>query len=266
MVNKKPPCLFFILRHNDIMDDKEKNWLLHEKYEGNETAEYRADLVRLNAGEPLAYIIGNMPFLDCTINLSSRPLIPRTETEFWVGEVIENSCEDRPSLKVLDIFAGSGCIGLALLKHLPNAQVDFAEKNSSHITQIKENITANNIEANRANYFASDMFEDIPQKEYDYIFANPPYISTEDIGAVQESVLAWESPEALFAEDGGLSLIKKLIQTSRAYLSPAGALLIEFNTPQKDALGSFLAKENIHNFSFHKDQYSAWRMLELNFS
>ncbi len=260
------------------MDDKEKNWLLHEKYEGNETAEYRADLVRLSKGEPLAYIIGNMPFLGCTINLSSRPLIPRTETEFWVGEVISHIksskdrprltslSKDRPRLKILDIFAGSGCIGLALLKHLPNTTVDFAEKNSAHIAQIKENITANNVEANRANYFASDMFEDIPQKEYDYIFANPPYISTEDIGAVQESVLAWESPEALFAEDGGLSLIKKLIKNSRTYLTPTGTLFIEFNTPQKDALGSFLAKENIHNFSFHKDQYGAWRILELNFS
>jgi len=247
------------------MDNKEKDWLLQEKYAGKKTPEYENDLARLDAGEPLAYIIGNMPFLGCDIDLSSRPLIPRAETEFWVGKIIEKLKKESRPITCLDIFAGSGCIGVSLLNSLPVASVDFAEKNTTHIEQIKKNIVLNNIDPIRAEYFTSDVFGGIPEKQYDYIFANPPYIGAQDAMQVQTSVLQWESPDALFADDEGLSFVKELIKSSKKYLALGGTLFVEFNTPQKDALEKHLLEEGVRNFLFHKDQYGAWRMLEIRF-
>ena len=67
---------------------RDEEWLLNEKYQGERTDEFFADCERLKSGEPLAYIIGHVPFLDATIHLDSKPLIPRTETEYWVKAVI----------------------------------------------------------------------------------------------------------------------------------------------------------------------------------
>lgn len=70
--------------------DQDKKWLLEEKYKGIPSAEYEADLRRLEAGEPLAYVIGSIPFCHTKIFLESKPLIPRPETEYWTMKAIED--------------------------------------------------------------------------------------------------------------------------------------------------------------------------------
>jgi len=110
---------------------KEQEWLLNEKYGGKKTPQYEADLDRLASGEPLAYVINNMPFLGCSIDLSSRPLIPRAETEFWVGEVVEKLKKESGPITCIDIFAGSGCIGVSLLKLF---QVEFTKSSTGDKT------------------------------------------------------------------------------------------------------------------------------------
>ena len=71
------------------MAQNEEKWLLQEKYHGEKTEAFFADCKRLALGEPLGYLIGHVPFLDCTIWLDNHPLIPRPETEHWVEQVIE---------------------------------------------------------------------------------------------------------------------------------------------------------------------------------
>src|SRR5690606_26669366 len=99
--------------------NQEEQWLLEEKYAGAESEAFRADLKRLTGGEPLGYVIGHVPFLDCRIHLDSHPLIPRPETEYWVEKAmvaikeVAGGPEARP-LHVLDLCAGSGCIGVAV--------------------------------------------------------------------------------------------------------------------------------------------------------
>ena len=104
--------------------NKEEQWLLKEKYQGVESKEFHEDRKRLQAGEPLGYIIGWVPFLNTIIYLDSKPLIPRPETEFWVERVCERVLMksqqlERP-LAILDLCAGSGCIGVAVAKALEN--------------------------------------------------------------------------------------------------------------------------------------------------
>jgi len=87
------------------------DWLLRDKYKGHQSAAFMADRARLATGEPLGYVIGWVPFLDCAIWLKTRPLIPRPETEFWVARAIAQMRKDEiVKPRVLDLCAGSGCV------------------------------------------------------------------------------------------------------------------------------------------------------------
>lgn len=163
----------------------------------------------------------------------------------------------------MDIFAGSGCIGVAILRHLPLAHIDFAENNIEYIEQIKQNITLNKIDLGRTHVIQSDVFSNI-ESTYDFIFANPPYISKQKIEQVQNSVLDNEPHGALFAENDGLYYIKKLIDESFAYLNPGGTMFIEFDSWQKDEIKSLLESTNYTDISFMKDQYDKWRVVTIS--
>lgn len=240
---------------------QERAWLLREKYAGNETPEFFIDLKRLEAGEPLAYIIGHIPFLDATIDLSHRPLIPRVETEYWVGEAIKLLMRRglRPR-RILDLFAGSGCIGIALAQAFPQTAISFGEHNPDLIAQIKKNITLNNIDATRVTVVETNVFSHITEV-YDAIFANPPYIPlSHKETVVEKSVRAFEPAQALYGGEDGLQYIKSFIAEAPNHLITGGILFVEFNTDQKNAIES-LAKQNAQyrTVEFIKDQYELWR-------
>lgn len=157
---------------------KDKEALILEKYRGSREAEGLAgDLERLTAGEPLAYVIGHIPFLGVKVWLDSRPLIPRPETEWWTEELIKkihtrSELADTketevstmiyhstsPRLRVLDLCAGSGAIGLAVLKHCADTQVTFSEISNEHAQLIQKNIRVNHLDASRAAIHVGDLF------------------------------------------------------------------------------------------------------------
>src|SRR5437016_3542988 len=119
---------------------KEIQWLLKEKYHGKPKKQFAKDIKRLEAGEPIGYVIGFTEFLGSKIDLSFKPLIPRPETEYWVEKVIEEMGNNLQSFanhgpKVLDIFAGSGCIGVSIMRHIREAHVTFAEKDKQMVEQ-----------------------------------------------------------------------------------------------------------------------------------
>ena len=173
--------------HKEI--EREKAWLLKEKYHGVANDLFEADCERLALGEPLGYVIGYTPFLNTTIFLDSHPLIPRAETEFWVEnaikEIVSNytapdSLEDggdllrrhpptaspsekaspAPSnIRILDLCAGSGCIGVAILKAIPDSLIEFVEIDTNHHATIEKNIRENSIDIERTKILGGDLFE-----------------------------------------------------------------------------------------------------------
>jgi len=248
------------------------------------------NIKRLSPIEPLEYIRGFTDFLGCKIDLSKRPLIPRKETEFWVEKAIQIISKDgvkntlsrdfytNPNLeiakmKVLDVFAGSGCIGLAVLSKLRlpagrQAAVVFADKDKNCIKQIKINLKLNNYHrtlrgiasgSNRANMIIqSDVFSNIKGR-FDFIFANPPYVAIKNKNLVQKSVLEYEPHAALFGGQDGLFYIRKFLRGAKKYLADRGRIFMEFSPEQKGEIEKILKKYNYKNFSFHKDQYGKWR-------
>lgn len=210
--------------------------------------------------EPIEYVRGFTEFLGCKIDLSKRPLIPRPETEFWVEKAIKEINKKKRqyrkhngrqiySIKCLDIFAGSGCIGSAVLKHIPGSLCDFADVEDRGIGH---------------KTIKSDVFENIKNK-YDYIFANPPYIPIKNKNKVQKSVLNYEPHNALFGGGDGLFYIKKFLKNAKNYLNSGGKIFMEFSPEQKSAIKGLCKKYGYKTCEFHKDQYGKWRWAVITF-
>lgn len=198
----------------------------------------------------------------CKIDLSKKPLIPRPETEFWVGfaiDEIKKSKNLKP--KCLDMFAGSGCIGIAVLKHNKSVLCDFADSEPSAVAQIKINCKLNNIDKKRYRVIKSDVFSNIKGK-YDFIFANPPYIPTKNKDMVQKSVLEYEPHTALFGGIDGMKYINQFLKQAINHLNPGGKIFMEFDSPQKPAIESLLRKYKYKTWQFKKDQYGKTRWLK----
>lgn len=237
---------------------------MEEKYKGKPNKKFQKDVKRIKKGEPVDYVIGFKEFLGCKIDLSKRPLIPRKETEFWVAMAIDEIKKyyATKSIKCLDIFAGSGCIGVALLANVQNVLCDIAEKDKKLLGQIKLNLKNNFTKPSRYKVIGSDVFSKIKGK-YDFILANPPYIATTRKNKVQKSVLKYEPKAALFAGKDGFTYIKKFLQEVKKHLNPGGQVFMEFDFVQKNDIEKLLKKLGYKDYEFKKDQYGKWRFLML---
>lgn len=228
--------------------------LLSEKYHLIDASAVAGDIKRILNGEPLDYVIGWTPFLDLTIDLSLRPFIPRPETEYWVGEAIKELQKrfQGRSIEILDIFSGSGCIGVAVLKHIPKGRVIFAEKAPRFVRQIKINIRSNNLPSHRFRVLRSDFFGGI-EGQFDVILANPPYVGA--INYLDPEVKKYEPRVAYYAGRGGLSAIRRFLKDARRFVKPGGEIWMEFGASQKTAVRGILRHLGYRSFLFHRDQY-----------
>ncbi|MGC9046917.1 MAG: HemK family protein methyltransferase [Minisyncoccia bacterium] len=215
--------------------------------------------------KPDAYKKGNIQFNNNFIDLSYHPLIPRVETEFWVQKAIQflqKNKFDKLPLKCLDLFSGSGCIGISILKKLPNSFVVFSDKNSLCIKQIKLNLKLNYIQKNRFQVIKSDIFSNIKRK-FNVIFANPPYIAEKFLERVQDSVLYWEPLDAILGGWDGTEIIKKFLIQARNHLEKNGIIFLEFDSEQKQIIKTFIQKNKYKKFYFLKDQFGNDRYVKI---
>lgn len=278
------------------MQSQEEKWLLEEKFNGLESEAFQSDLVLLHSGTPLAYLIGWVPFLDCKIYLSNDldyippipsskrhkeflprdrtrikakqfALIPRPETEFWTEKAITEIRKVRgatPYLDILDLCAGSGAVGVAVAKAIPEVQVDFAEIDPAHLPTIQKNIENNLLQKfpkllhNRMKGLESDLFENISEDtKYDFILTNPPYIDPV-VDRAETSVKMHEPHLALYGGAQGMECIEKIIKQAPLYLNTHGQLWIEHEPEQSKAI-AVIAKASDFSCVTHKDQYGIER-------
>jgi len=271
-----------------------QRWLLEEKYAGDQNAlGYQEDLARLYEGEPVAYVIGFQPFLGLKIHLDSRPLIPRPETEWWteqlastIQDVQQKAVEERTErdgasqsnflaekyaapkppfaaqTTILDLCAGSGAIGCALLSKIPNADVYFGEIDPAHEATIQKNIRENNLDTARAHIKIGDLFTPFKKQQFDFIAANPPYIPRNRV--LEKSVSEYEPSLALFSEDDGLGLIRRIAKELPHRLNKGGAAWIECDYTTIEA-GKGLFEDAGFTAEICSDQYQVPRILMVSF-
>ena len=213
---------------------------------------------------PSEYKRGYAKFLGCKIDLRFRPMIPRKETAFWVKRVIRDISKKGEKFTFLDVFSGSGCIGLSVLKNASKwAKMGlFSDIDKGFVKQAKINLKLNRINPKKYRVIQSDIFSKIKGR-YDYIFANPPYVGLDNRHLVQESVLDWEPLKAIFGGEDGLLYIRKFLKDAIKYLNKDGKIYLEFDHLRKAETEKLLKQLKYRNFTFHKDQFGKWRWVEI---
>lgn len=224
--------------------------------------------------EPEAYRIGDQPFLGLTIYLDSRPLIPRPETEWWTEQLIAHVGRRTSNMKFLDLCAGSGAIGCAALKYLPQAQVYFGELDPAHEATIWKNIRENHLDASRAQVRIGDLFapfdssitftidEKMEPLRFDVIAANPPYIPEDRTLPV--SVADYEPAVALRAGADGLALIRRIARSVRRRLAEGGVAWIECDHAHAEAARELFTTQGFRA-EIRTDQYGRPRIIVVSF-
>ncbi len=207
---------------------------------------------------PEDYKKGFKEFLGVKIDLSKRPLIPRRETEYWTSLAIK---EMKDGVECLDLFAGSGCIGISIIKNVNNSFCDFGEKEDIFLEQIKINLDLNDIDSSRYNLIKTDVFSNI-KKKYDYILANPPYVALDRIDEVGEDVKMFEPSVALYGGNDGMEFIKIFLNEATNYLKDKGIVYLEFDPEQKQWINETI-KDKYSKFEFFKDRDNKYRFVKI---
>jgi len=218
--------------------------------------------------QPIEYKRGFKGFLGCKIDLSQKPMIPRPETEFWLKKAIKTINQGKKRVVCLDVFAGSGCIGIAVLKNCSELcqRMDFLDIIKDFLKQIKINLDINKISPGKYKIIHSDIFTNLTTLKvvkYDYIFANPPYVGLDKRHLVQESVLNWEPLIAIFGGEDGLLYIGRFLKDARKHLKKGGKIYLEFDHIRKKETEELLKQLKYKNYKFHKDQFKKWRWVVL---
>ena len=217
---------------------------------------------------PIEYEKGSVKFLNCKIDLSKRVFIPRIETELWVKRAIKDikqrTTNSEQKIRALDIFAGSGCIGIALLKNIKNSFVDFVDIDKNAIEQIKINLKLNKISPARYNIYQSNLFEEVGVQKYNFIFANPPYAAIERVGEIDLLVKKYEPKKAYLAGKGGMDHMNRFFIQAKSFLTKTGIIYLEFDPLQKEEIRKILISQGFKNPKFFKDQFNKYRWVKVD--
>lgn len=201
-----------------------------EEIENNKENEYMGYIKEVVAGKPVQYITNKQEFMGLSFFVDENVLIPQPDTEILVEEAIKYANQIKENVEILDMCTGSGCIGVALAKHVKNAKVTLVDISTKALEVAKKNAKENEVKE-KVNFIQSDMFENIKDK-FDVIVSNPPYIKTKVINELDLQVQN-EPHLALDGGEDGLKFYEILINEAPKYLKENGKIFLEIGYDQK---------------------------------
>lgn len=222
------------------------------------------DLVRRRLdGEPVAYIIGEWEFYGLPLNISQDVLIPRADTEVLAERAIEKARQAGEGARVLDLCAGSGCVGLAVAANVPACRAVLGELSEGALRICKQNVRRNNLNA-RVTCLSVDAMEPPASSlwDFDVIVSNPPYIPTADIEGLDRSVKDFEPWMALDGGEDGLDFYRFIAAKWKTALRLGGTLIFEVGIGQAPAVEEILAMNGYEDIKTTMDSGEIWRVVE----
>ena len=215
------------------------------------------------AGEPVAYIIGEWEFYGLPLYVTPDVLIPRMDTEVLAERAILLARAAGEGARVLDLCAGSGCVGLAVAANVPGCRVVLADVSEAALRLCKQNVRRNELNA-RVTCVQADALEppDAALWDFDVIACNPPYIPTGDIAGLDVSVRDYEPRSALDGGADGLDFYRAIAARWGAALRLGGALLFEVGIGQAGDVGAILAQNQFEQIQTFQDTQGIGRVVE----
>ena len=188
------------------------------------------------AGEPLAYLIGEWSFCGMDLDINESVLIPRADTEV-LAEQATDFVKTLAEPRVLDLCAGSGCVGLAVAKFCPGSHVVLGELMEDALRVCRQNIRRSGLTAQVLPWQVDALAGPPPRfGEFDCIVSNPPYIPDGDIAGLDVSVREYEPLTALRGGEDGLDFYRAISEKWRAVLHPGSRLYFEVGIGQADTV------------------------------
>ena len=213
------------------------------------------------AGEPVAYVIGEWEFYGLPLDISRDVLIPRPDTEVLAGQAIEY-IQTLGECRVLDLCAGSGCIGLAVASQAPQARVVLGEYSDAALKICRQNIRRNGL-TGRVVPMQADAREK-PERalgEFQCIVSNPPYIPRADLEALDASVKDYEPHLALDGGEDGLDFYQTISGKWKEALAPGGRLYFEVGIGQADTVLRIMRAQGFGDIQIVKDLHDIPRVV-----
>lgn len=216
-------------------------------------ARVRALVQRHLDGEPTAYLIGEWEFYGLPLDISRDVLIPRPDTEVLAGLAID-FVKTQGACRVLDLCAGSGCIGLAVASQCPESRVVLGELSEGALRICRQNIRRNGL-SGRVVPMQMDALAPPPAQlgEFRCLVSNPPYIPAGDIPGLDPSVRDFEPHMALDGGEDGLDFYRSISEKWKAALAPGGRLYFEVGIGQADAVLRIMRAQGFGDIQVVKD-------------
>jgi release factor glutamine methyltransferase len=233
-------------------------------YAPQEVEERIAEILnRRLAGEPVAYILGEWEFYGLPLDISPDVLIPRSDTEVLAERAIELARAAGEGARVLDLCAGSGCIGLAVAAHAPNTRVVLADVSEAALRICRQNIRRNDL-GGRVTAVTANALEKpyTALGEFNIITCNPPYIPSHDVLELDVSVRDYEPHLALDGGDDGLNFYRAVSKKWSKTLRMGGNILFEVGQGQAGDVENILMENGYESIQSHRDTANIWRVVE----
>jgi len=226
-----------------------------EELEAGVEKEFLRQIDELTKNTPLQYLTKTQEFMGLDFYVNENVLIPRSDTEVLVEEVLKNVDKSK-KVRILDMCTGSGIIGISLAKFCDNVEVWCVDKSDRALEVAYENAKFHGV-VDKLNLICSDMFCDLAdicdyeKEKFDIIVSNPPYIESEVIKTLNKDV----QKEPLMALDGGadgLDFYRIIAENAWDFLNENGQVFLEIGYNQGESVMA-LFKEKFNNVSCVKD-------------
>ncbi|HEX6101956.1 MAG TPA: peptide chain release factor N(5)-glutamine methyltransferase [Alphaproteobacteria bacterium] len=220
-----------------------------------------AMLDRRRRRQPAAQILGRREFWGLEFEVTPNVLDPRPDTETLVSAALGRIGNRAAPLRVLDLGTGTGCLLLAFLNELPNAQGLGVDLSPAAVRLAGANAARLGL-SGRARFAIGDWGGGLVE-EFDVILSNPPYIPSGEIAGLQPEVARWEPWLALDGGADGLDAYRRLAPHLVRLLHPAGFAAVEVGSTQAAAVGSVFARSGLHLLHCARDLAGRERCLLL---
>jgi len=228
--NAYDEAVFMVLRSLDIPFDVADNLLNHPLDASAIDKVVALINERIRTRKPAAYLLNEAWFAGLPFFVNEHVLVPRSPFAELIAEQFSPWCDADNVKSILDIGTGSGCIAIASALAFPDAKVDAVDISADALAVARRNIERHELQQ-RVTLFESDLFDEIKDRQYDLIIANPPYVDDEDMAALPAEY-QHEPVVGLHAGQDGLDIVKRILESAADHLTERGVIAVEVGNSQ----------------------------------